>query len=56
MPVSQGYELYEGLKGRGVETRLVAYPREPHAIGERKHQLDLLQRVVDWYQSHLSRS
>jgi dipeptidyl aminopeptidase/acylaminoacyl peptidase len=56
VPVSQGYELYEGLKSRGVETQLVAYPREPHGIGERKHQLDLLQRVIDWYDRHLGRS
>jgi dipeptidyl aminopeptidase/acylaminoacyl peptidase len=55
VPVSQGYELYEGLKSRNIETQLVAYPREPHGIGERKHQLDLLQRVVDWYDRHLGR-
>lgn len=55
VPVSQGYELYEGLKTVGVETQLVAYPREPHAIGERKHQLDLLRRVVDWYDRRLGR-
>jgi dipeptidyl aminopeptidase/acylaminoacyl peptidase len=55
VPPSQGHELYEGLKSRGVETQLVLYPREPHGIGERKHQLDLLQRVVDWYDRHLGR-
>ncbi|HEU5422070.1 MAG TPA: S9 family peptidase [Nitrolancea sp.] len=55
VPVTQGYELYEGLKGRGVETELVAYPREPHSIGERKHQLDLLPRAIGWYQRHLGR-
>ncbi len=55
VPVSQGYELYEGLKAVGVETQLVAYPREPHVIGERKHQLDLLRRVIDWYDRHLGR-
>ena len=53
VPPTQGYELYEGLKALGVETQLVTYPREPHTIGERKHQLDLLQRVVDWYDRHL---
>ena len=55
VPVSQGYELYEGLKARGVETQLVAYPREPHAIGERQHQLDLLRRVTEWFDRHLGR-
>ncbi|CAA9587342.1 MAG: tolB protein precursor, periplasmic protein involved in the tonb-independent uptake of group A colicins [uncultured Thermomicrobiales bacterium] len=56
VPVSQGYELYEGLKSRGVETQLVAYPREPHGIGERKHQLDLLRRVTAWFDRHLGRT
>jgi len=55
VPVTQGYELYEGLRARGVETQLVAYPRQPHGIQERKHQLDLLERVVNWYDRHLGR-
>lgn len=55
VPVSQGFEMYEGLKSRGVETQLVIYPREPHAIGERKHQLDLLERVVGWFEGHITR-
>lgn len=55
VPPTQGYELYEGLKAVGVETQLVTYPREPHTIGERKHQLDLLGRVVEWYDRHLGR-
>lgn len=56
VPPSQGYELYEGLKSRGVETELVLYPRQPHGILERKHQLDLLERVVQWYEHHLGRA
>ena len=56
VPPSQGHEMYEGLKSRGVETELVLYPREPHGIGERKHQLDLLNRVVEWYDKHLNKS
>lgn len=56
VPPSQGYEMYEGLKSRSVETQLVLYPREPHGLQERKHQLDLLERVTDWYDRHLGRS
>ncbi|MDI3340035.1 MAG: S9 family peptidase [Sphaerobacter sp.] len=55
VPPSQGFELYEGLKSRGVETQLVIYPREPHVFTERKHQIDLLERVVAWYERHLGR-
>ena len=53
MPVSQGYELNVGLKSRGVEAQLVAYPREPHGITQRKRQLALLRRVVDWHERRL---
>lgn len=53
VPPTQGYELYEGLKARGVEAQLVLFPREGHVIAEREHQLDLLRRVIDWYESHL---
>ena len=53
VPLTQGLELYEGLKSLGVETQLVAYPGEPHVIGSRSHQLDILKRVTDWYDRHL---
>jgi dipeptidyl aminopeptidase/acylaminoacyl peptidase len=29
------------------------YPREPHGIGEREHQIDLLNRVLNWFDTHL---
>ena len=31
VPPTQGYELYEGLKARGVEAKLVIYPRRATA-------------------------
>jgi dipeptidyl aminopeptidase/acylaminoacyl peptidase len=48
-PVSQSYEMWRALKERGVETRLVVYPRERHGFREREHVRDLLTRVVDWF-------
>jgi dipeptidyl aminopeptidase/acylaminoacyl peptidase len=50
---AQGQELYVALKTLGIETQLVTYPREGHGIRERKHQLDLMQRVVEWFDRHL---
>jgi dipeptidyl aminopeptidase/acylaminoacyl peptidase len=32
-----------------VPVELVVYPREPHGIGERNHQIDVLKRVRSWY-------
>ncbi len=48
-PVGQAYEMWRGLKERGVETELVVYPREPHGFREREHVRDMLARLVDWF-------
>jgi dipeptidyl aminopeptidase/acylaminoacyl peptidase len=53
VPVTQSYQFYQGLKDMGVESKFVIYPREPHHIGERAHQIDLLQRVLNWYKAHM---
>ncbi|HET9015409.1 MAG TPA: S9 family peptidase [Thermomicrobiaceae bacterium] len=48
VPVSQGRELYLGLKAAGVPAEFVTYPRQKHAFHERACQLDLLERIVAW--------
>ena len=53
VPVNQAYEMYRGLKHVKVPTELVIYPREGHGNRERAHQLDLLQRVLGWYELYL---
>jgi dipeptidyl aminopeptidase/acylaminoacyl peptidase len=53
VPPGQGMEFYQALKRLGVETEMVTYPREPHAFQERAHQLDLLTRVLAWYDRFL---
>jgi len=53
VPVSQGMELYLGLKAVGVDTEFVSYPRQKHAFHERAFQLDLLQRTCDWFERYL---
>ena len=52
-PLGQSQELYRGLKRNGVETEFVIYPREPHGPREEKHALDILNRVMAWYDKHL---
>ena len=56
VPVGQAWEFYNGLKSLGIEAELVVYPREPHGIHERAHQVDLLERVLAWYDEHLKRT
>lgn len=50
VPVSQGIHFFRGLRRYGVPTELVTYPREPHGIQERNHQIDLNRRIVEWFQ------
>jgi dipeptidyl aminopeptidase/acylaminoacyl peptidase len=52
-PIGQSQELYRGLKRYGVDTELVLYPREPHGFQEAKHRLDVLNRMLAWFDAHL---
>ena len=55
VPTFQGEEFYKGLRMLDRETELVRYSREPHIFAEREHQIDSMQRIVDWYDSHLGK-
>jgi dipeptidyl aminopeptidase/acylaminoacyl peptidase len=50
---AQGMEFFRALKIRGVPVRFVRYPREKHGFEERAHQIDLMQRIIDWFEQHL---
>ncbi|MEZ4562521.1 MAG: S9 family peptidase [Thermomicrobiales bacterium] len=50
---AQGMEYFRALKVRGVPVRFVRYPREKHGISERAHQIDLMDRIVDWLARYL---
>ena len=49
----QGLELYQALRIKGVDTRLVLYPRQPHGLKERAHRLDYMNRLVDWFNKYV---
>lgn len=53
VPTGQAHELYRALKYKGVPVKLVLYPREPHGLRERAHQLDFCRRAVAWYRKYL---
>jgi len=53
VPVAQSMQFYNGVKMLGLKPEMVTYPREHHGIIERDHQIDLLLRVLDWYDIHL---
>jgi dipeptidyl aminopeptidase/acylaminoacyl peptidase len=50
----QSLELYTALRLKEVPTQLVYYPREPHGLNERAHQLDFVTRVLDWFDQYLA--
>jgi dipeptidyl aminopeptidase/acylaminoacyl peptidase len=49
----QGLELYQALRIKGVDTRLVLYPRQPHGLKERAHRLDYMNRLVTWFNKYV---
>ena len=52
-PIGQVQQFYRGLERYRVESELVVYPREGHGIREEKHQVDVLNRVIAWYEKYL---
>ena len=55
VPIEQGEQMYMALKNDGVETEMVRYPREPHGFQEPNHQIDRIQRTVDWFDRFLKK-
>ena len=53
VPIAQAEEYYRALKRRGVEVVFLRYPREGHGIAEPNHQIDLVNRQLEWFDSHL---
>jgi dipeptidyl aminopeptidase/acylaminoacyl peptidase len=53
VPPGQGWELYNALKYYDVDTEFILYPRAGHGIIEREHQMDLLNRVLDWFDRYV---
>ncbi len=53
VPTFQGEEFYNALRLLGRPAEFVRYPREPHIFAEREHQIDMLQRLLTFFSSHL---
>jgi len=52
VPVSQAYQFYSALKHYNADVKLVIYPREYHGIREYVHQIDCMNRVLEWFEGH----
>jgi len=53
VPITQAMEFYLALRANDVESELVIYPRQKHGFHERIAELDLLNRVTDWFDRFL---
>ncbi|REL38970.1 S9 family peptidase [Rhodohalobacter sp. SW132] len=49
----QSIQLHQFLEMKGIPTGLVLYPRQPHGLTERAHQLDFMNRVIEWFDEYV---
>jgi dipeptidyl aminopeptidase/acylaminoacyl peptidase len=53
VPAPQSYEFWHALKTLGVETQFVVYEHEGHMFSSPKHQRDVVERTLGWFDAHL---
>lgn len=53
-PAGQAEEFHRALLAHGVQSRLVIYPQEGHGIRLYPAVIDLLGRVLDWFDRHMA--
>lgn len=53
VPISQGYEFYNALKVKGVPTRMIVLPRQPHGPTEPKMQLAAMNANLEWFDKYI---
>jgi dipeptidyl aminopeptidase/acylaminoacyl peptidase len=52
VPIAEAEQYYVALRDVGVEAIMVRYPREGHGLAEPKHNVDLINRSIEWYEKH----
>ena len=53
VPIAQGYEFYNALKVKGVPTRMLVLPRQPHGPNEPKMQLAAMKANLEWFEKYI---
>lgn len=53
MYVMQSKGLYRALKHLGVETEMVLYPGEGHSPRNGSYNIDMFERILNWYDRFL---
>jgi dipeptidyl aminopeptidase/acylaminoacyl peptidase len=49
----QMMQLHQALRLKDVPSELILYPREPHGLLERQHQLDYMRRILDAFDRYV---
>jgi dipeptidyl aminopeptidase/acylaminoacyl peptidase len=52
-PLSQSQGLYRALKHLGVEAEFITYPQDAHLPRQEQFQIDVMKRMIEWYDRHL---
>jgi len=55
VPPSQAHEFYRALKRRGVQTRMILYPRQPHGPNEPKFTQHIMEQHLAWVEENLKK-
>jgi dipeptidyl aminopeptidase/acylaminoacyl peptidase len=53
VPITQSYEYWNALRRLGVKTEFVVYPDEGHHFFKRSDQVDLMERIIGWFNTYL---
>ena len=52
-PITQSYEYWNALQRLGVKTEFVVYPDEGHFFFRHEDQVDVMTRLVGWFDQYL---
>jgi dipeptidyl aminopeptidase/acylaminoacyl peptidase len=53
VPITQSYEYWNALRRLGVKTEFVVYPDEGHFFFKPADQVDVMSRLVSWFNTYL---
>jgi len=53
VPAPQAFEFYHAMQALGVPSQLVVYAGEGHGPRQPKNQIDILERMVGWFDKYL---
>jgi dipeptidyl aminopeptidase/acylaminoacyl peptidase len=56
VPIAEAEQFFIALKDVGTEAIFVRYPREGHGLSETGHQIDSIDRSIEWYEKHFPKA